>query len=217
LTERGGAYAALGRAIAKLLGELEAPLVVCVAGESGAGKTTLALAIRDQLAGDARVLHQDDYFVRPPKANDAHRRATKLASVGPDEVDLARLADDARAFLGGAPSIEVPQTEREWDSFSTRAVPLDGVDALFIEGTYVCTLDVPAVRIFIDRDFRATRAGREARARDVFDEHTEPILEIEHGFIRPQLEEAHLVVDGDLGLAIRQWPPRPGSPKSVTP
>ena len=46
----------------------------------------------------------------------------------------------------------VPVTDRDHDRFLVGAVDLRGVEVLFVEGTYVCALDVPAVRIFIDRD-----------------------------------------------------------------
>jgi uridine kinase len=45
------------------------------------------------------VLHQDDYFVRPPRTNHAHR-VRDLRAVGPHEVDLARLAAHVAAFRG---------------------------------------------------------------------------------------------------------------------
>ena len=50
---------------------------ITVAGESGSGKSETAQAIAQQLAGrgiTSVVLGQDDYFVLPPKSNDAKRR-----------------------------------------------------------------------------------------------------------------------------------------------
>ena len=50
---------------------------ITVAGESGSGKSETAKAIADDLEKHGiktLVLAQDDYFVLPPKSNDAKRR-----------------------------------------------------------------------------------------------------------------------------------------------
>jgi uridine kinase len=52
--------------------------VITVAGESGSGKSETAQAIADELAKrdiGSTILGQDDYFVLPPRENDAKRRA----------------------------------------------------------------------------------------------------------------------------------------------
>src|SRR4051812_47258981 len=75
-------------------------LVIGIAGESGSGKSITATALAQVLRETGRptvVLHQDDYFVRPPRANHEHRCAD-LSSVGPQEVDLARLAGHIADF-----------------------------------------------------------------------------------------------------------------------
>ena len=55
----------------------ETKFAITVAGESGSGKSETASAIADCLknAGIAAIIfQQDDYFIHPPKSNDAVRR-----------------------------------------------------------------------------------------------------------------------------------------------
>ena len=63
---------------------------ITVAGESGSGKSETAQALAEAVAGSgvqAVVLQQDDYFVHPPKTNDATRRKD-ISWVGTGEVRL---------------------------------------------------------------------------------------------------------------------------------
>ncbi len=146
---------------------------VSIAGESGAGKSTLARDLAARLP-NAMVLHQDDYFHLPPAENAARRRKD-FAWVGRGEVDLELLATHVRAFKRG-------------DS------PFSAVVTLIVEGTYVTRLPELELRVFIDRDYRATEADRRARARDPIDEHTDRILSIEHQIIRADMPLADLVL-----------------------
>jgi adenylylsulfate kinase-like enzyme len=67
--------------IERLLGEIretERRYTMTVSGESGSGKSETGQALADALEErgiKAVVLQQDDYYVLPPKFNDAARRA----------------------------------------------------------------------------------------------------------------------------------------------
>ena len=87
--------------------------VIAVAGESGSGKSTTALALADVLNEAALptvILHQDDYFIRPPRANHMHR-CSDLASVGPHEVNLALLGEHVAAFRAARPDVVGPRVD----------------------------------------------------------------------------------------------------------
>jgi ABC-type dipeptide/oligopeptide/nickel transport system ATPase component len=146
---------------------------VSIAGESGAGKSTVALELAARLP-DATVLHQDDYFHLPPDEN-ASRRRKDLTWVGRGEVDLELLATHVSAFKRG---------DAQFADVAT----------LIVEGTYVTRLPELDLRVFIDRDYRATEVDRRARGRDPIDEHTDRILAIEHELIRTDLPLADLVL-----------------------
>ena len=85
--------------------------VVTVAGESGSGKSETAAALAEQLleVGVASVvLGQDDYFILPPRSNDARRRSDP-DWLGPHvEVRFDLLQANVDAALAGASEIEKP-------------------------------------------------------------------------------------------------------------
>ena len=67
-------------------------VVIAIAGESGSGKSVTATTLAGELDATGIVtivLHQDDYFLLPPRTNHEHR-VHDLRNVGPHE-DLADL------------------------------------------------------------------------------------------------------------------------------
>ena len=178
--------------------------VVGVAGESGSGKSTTATALARALGADGlptEVLFQDDYFVRPPRTNHEHR-LHDITSVGPQEVDLARIARDVAAFRAGDDGVVVPSVDYPANTFRTRVVDFASAQVLVVEGTYVLMLPALDVRVFLEATYADTRARRSARARDVDSPFVEQVLEIEHAIISRQAAVADLIVDG--AFAVRQ-------------
>ncbi len=171
-------------------------LCCTIAGESGTGKTTLALETAAQLDRQglrAVVLHQDDYFRLPPRQNHA-RRLQDLSQVGPAEVRLDRLAEHLRAFVEGRSSILRPVLRRAEDRFAEERLELGDARVLIVEGTYVTRLEPVDVRVFIDGTYRQTEVARRQRARDLIDERTPAILAIEHRLVQADRARAHLVL-----------------------
>lgn len=189
--------------------------VVGVAGESGSGKSTTASALARELAARGlatEVLFQDDYFRRPPRANHAFRERD-ITSVGPQEVDLARLAGDVAVFRAGRDAVPVPAVDRDADAFRTRAVDFGPARVLVVEGTYVLTLAGLDVRVFLEATYRDTRARRMARARDVDSPFVERVLGIEHAIIARQAASADVLVGADF--SVRRARPGPGPSPSA--
>lgn len=174
--------------------------VIGVAGESGSGKSISAVALRRELEAHGRstiVLHQDDYFVRPPRANHAWRCAD-LARVGPHEVRLELLAAHIAAFRAGERDVAVPSVDYPSDSIRSRRLDFGPVDVLIVEGTYVLLLDDLDVRIFLEATHHETAARRRGRNRDADEPIIDRILAIEHDLVAPQHERAHMTIDRDF-------------------
>jgi len=105
---------------ARLLPEIQSfdgKYTMSVAGESGAGKSEIAVAIARHLevAGiPCLVLQQDDYFRCPPKTNDLTRRKD-ISWAGPQEVKLDLMSSHLEAFIDNEPDIEKPLVIYEED------------------------------------------------------------------------------------------------------
>lgn len=199
-------HLAFARALLAVLdGELGlsriARAVVAIAGESGSGKSITATALAAAL-GDAgrraEVLHQDDYFVRPPRANHEHRCAD-LASVGPQEVNLALLARHVAAFRA-ARDVVGPRVDHRADRFGTRRLALASAAVLVVEGTYVLTLEDADARIFLEATHEETAERRRRRNRDVDAPIVDRVLAIEHALIAPQAARADILIDSEFRL-----------------
>ena len=177
--------------------------VIAIAGESGSGKSVTALCLARELATanlPAHVLHQDDYFHRPPSTNHAHR-VRDLRSVGPQEVDLALLRAHVAAFRSGETHVDAPRVDyagnrfvRTERDFSRRAI-------LIVEGTYVLEHVHSDVRIFLDATSDDTRERRAARNRDIDAPIVEQVLAIEHPLIAAQAEHADIRIDRHFRIA----------------
>lgn len=178
-------------------------VAIGIAGESGSGKSVTAVNLA-RVLGDAgytvHVLHQDDYFVRPPRTNHEHR-VRDLTSVGPQEVRLDLLQSHVAAFRAARADVEGPLVDYPANRFVTQRHDFSAGGVLIVEGTYVLGLDDLDARIFLAATHDDTRERRRARARDLDEPIIDRILAIEHGIIARQRAAADLVVDRDFVVA----------------
>jgi len=187
------------------IGEAE-KYTLTVAGESGSGKSETATAIAEALAEagiESVILQQDDYFVYPPKTNDATRRKD-IGWVGAGEVRLDLLDEHMAAFLAGDASVEKPLVDYATDSIGTEEMSFSGARVAIAEGTYTSLLEHVGTRVFIARDFEQTRAHREKRRRDAseLDAFIDDVLKIEHDIISQHRSRADFVIEPDYAVTV---------------
>lgn len=179
--------------------------VVTVAGESGSGKSETAAALVEHLrqAGvTSAVLGQDDYFVLPPRSNDARRR-TDPEWLGPHvEVRFDLLQANVDAAVAGASEIEKPVVDYDGNSAATEVVSLAGVKVVIVEGTYVSLLRHVDRRIFIARNRLETLEHRQRRNRgtEAADPFIEGVLAVEHKIIAGHRALADFVLTRDFDV-----------------
>ena len=172
---------------------------ITVSGESGSGKSEMGKAIADELerAGvKTIVLGQDDYFVLPPKSNDARRRQDP-DWLGPHvEVHLDRLESNLKDAIQGKATICKPLIDYDADSIEEEELDLDGVKVLIAEGTYTSLLKHVDTRVFIDRNRLDTIEHRKKRNRgdEASDPFIENILKIEHKIITGHKQLADFLI-----------------------
>lgn len=169
---------------------------VTVSGESGCGKSETGRALADALGArgiTAVVLAQDDYFVLPPKSNDARRRED-VGWVGSNEVRLDLLDEHLAAVRAGVSSLTKPLVIYDEDRVTEEVLDLTGVRVAVAEGTYTTMLRNVDTRVFIARNRLETLDARLRRGREQFDPFIEQVLEIEHAIIAPHRARAHVVL-----------------------
>ena len=192
---------------AKLLPEIQSfdgKYTMTVAGESGAGKSEIAVAIGRHLevAGiPCLILQQDDYFLYPPKTNDLTRRKD-ISWSGPQEVRLDLMSDHLEAFIDNEPSVEKPLVVYEEDRIDSEKLDMREAKVAIAEGTYTSKLDHVERRVFIDRDYRDTRKHRERRNRheSELDDFIDRVLVIEHEIISADKARADIVINRDYTI-----------------
>ena len=171
--------------------------VIAITGESGSGKSITALSLKTafEAAGiSTLILHMDNYFRLPPKANHEARLQNRF-EIGPDEVQLDLLAAHIKAFRNGENSIRMPVTNYQEDWFESVDLLLDPFQVLLVEGTYVSTLENLDLRIFMERNYLQTVIQRRERGRDKEDPFVEQVLEKEHRIIQPEKEKSNILID----------------------
>lgn len=173
--------------------------VITIAGESGSGKTEMAQAVAEALekVGLKGVcISQDDYFVLPPRSNDARRRSDP-DWLGPNvEVRLNLLDHNLRDAMAGEKTITKPLVDYDADSIEEETLDLTGADVVVAEGTYTSLLKHVDTRIFIARSHVDTLEHRLKRDRgdEVGDPFIEEILKMEHKIIAGHKQLADIVI-----------------------
>lgn len=179
---------------------------ITIAGESGAGKSEIALALSeliDNAGFPTYIIQQDDYFRYPPKTN-AILRKRDIRQVGPGEVRIDLINKTIASIRSGQDPVEKPLVIFAEDRITEEKVSLLPYRVIILEGTYTTLIDHIDCRIFIDRDLNDTREDRLKRNREQQDDYLEQILLIEHGIISKHKEKADIVVSKDFSVTRQQ-------------
>lgn len=179
--------------------------IITVAGESGSGKSETGKAIADELDKfgiTSVLLGQDDYFVLPPRSNDAKRREDP-EWLGPHvEVKLDVLEQNLVSAILGEKEIIKPLVDYDSNTIEDEIIHLDGIKVLIAEGTYTSLLKHVDTRIFISRNWLDTLEHRQKRKRgnEVGDPFIEQVLSIEHKIIAGHKQIADILITKDFGV-----------------
>ena len=178
---------------------------ITVAGESGSGKSETGKAIADELRTQgigSVLLGQDDYFVLPPKSNDAKRREDD-SWLGPHvEVRLDVLEQNLVDAINGARKIIKPLVDYDQNSIEDEIVDLTDVKVVIAEGTYTSLLKNVDTKVFIARNRIDTLEHRRKRNRgsEVGDPFIEGVLHLEHKIIAGHRQLADFVITRDYDV-----------------
>ena len=180
----------------------ETKFIITVAGESGSGKSEIALAISNELKKYgimSTILGQDDYFFLPPKLNSEKRREDP-DWLGPHvEVNFVVLEQNILDAIKGKSEIEKPIIDYNANKIESQKVNLEGVKVVIVEGTYTSLLRHVDKKIFITRNWMKTLEDRRKRNRgnEVNDPFTEQILAVEHKIIAGHKQLADFIISDE--------------------
>jgi uridine kinase len=197
-----------GLIVARIFGNIKmksSRYIITVAGESGSGKSETGKAIADELAKlgvRSVILGQDDYFILPPRSNDAKRREDP-DWLGPHvEVRLDLLESNLRDAVGGKTELIKPLIDYNTNSVEEEKVSLDGIQVVLAEGTYTSLLKHVDTRIFIARSRLDTLEHRKKRNRgnEAGDPFIEQVLMSEHKIIAGHRQLADFIITEDYNV-----------------
>lgn len=195
-------YNTIYKNIVQKIKTFEQRQVIIVGGESGSGKSVLAVCLATILANQGLptyVIQLDDYFNLPPMTNHLTRVAD-INKVGIEEVNLKLLQQHLNDFLDNKATIIKPYSNYDTNSITYEDTPFGNSKILIIEGTYALYLKNAAYRIFINRNFEDTRSNRIARQRDVINDFSERVLAIEHQLVADSAKDLDCIVSKDYSL-----------------
>jgi uridine kinase len=172
---------------------------IAVAGESGSGKSETSEAIAKEFEKygiKSVILGQDDYFVLPPKSNNAKRREDP-DWLGPHvEIKLDLLDQNLKDAIQDKNEIKKPLVDYDANTIEEETISLKDIKVVIAEGTYTSLLKNVNTRIFISRNWVDTLEHRKKRNRgnEAGDPFIEQILATEHKIIAGQRHLADFVI-----------------------
>lgn len=182
--------------------DMDRRYTITVAGESGSGKSETGQALKEALEErgvHAVVLQQDDYYVLPPKFNDAARRAN-FAWVGVSEVKIDLLDSHLRAAQEGADAITKPLVVYADNRIDEETISYEGAEVVIAEGVYTSLCEFVDCRVFIARNRLETMEHRQKRGREQYDPFIEDVLREEHEIISQHRSRANVIITRDYDV-----------------
>ena len=171
--------------------------ILTIAGESGSGKSVLAVEIAKLLEEQnikTHIFQQDDYFIYPPRTS-AKERRENISIVGKNEVLIDKLDKHLKNLKEKRYIIQKPKVQFEENKFTEETIDLTHTKVIIAEGTYTTELQNANKHIFIDLNYCDTEKYRAERNREEQDEFLTKVLKIEHSIIKEQKKNADIIIN----------------------
>ena len=183
-------------------------IVIGLAGGSGSGKTTIAEALVDAIAGVAYVRH-DDYYRHRPELTFEDR--TKVNYDHPDSLETALLVSHLEALRAGQP-IERPVYDFTTHLRAERCVVVAPAPVVVVEGILVLADEhlrrLMDLKIYVDTDADLRLARRIERdigergrtAESVINQYLTTVRPMHLEFVEPSKRHADMIIPGGLRI-----------------
>lgn len=176
---------------------------ISISGESGCGKTTLSLSLKNELEKlgfNVVILHQDDYFKLPPKQNH-QARINNFDHIGLQEVRSDLIEQHINNIKKQDISfIKIPQMDWVLDEEKLVNFNIQGINVVIIEGTYTALLNNLDKRIFINTNYKQTKKNRIGRNRENVTDFIEKVLAKESEIISQHQQLADIKLDHQFDI-----------------
>lgn len=183
---------------------LHRTVIIGLAGGSGSGKTTIAEALVDAIAGVAYVRH-DDYYRNRPELTFEER--TKVNYDHPDSLETTLLTAHLQALRDGQP-IERPVYDFTTHTRSERTVVVAPAPVVLVEGILVLAdeglRNMMDLKIYVDTDPDLRLARRMERdieergrtAESVLAQYLATVRPMHLEFVEPSKRHADMIIPG---------------------
>lgn len=182
------------------------PILICVAGGSASGKTTVVEEIRRIIKDDAVFIKHDDYYKNQDHLTPEERKLTNYDH--PDALENTLLVEDLKRLLNNEPIDKpiydfVTQTRKKETELVTPkpVIVLEGI--LVLEDERI--RDLASIKVFVNCDddlrfIRRLKRDTEERGRSVesiINQYMSTVRPMHHLFVRPTIRYADIIIPND--------------------
>jgi uridine kinase len=183
-----------------------ATTIICVAGGTGAGKTTIANKIKAQVGDDAAIISQDSYYKDLSHMTIEER--SKVNFDHPDSIEFSLLKKHLLQLKNGEP-IEVPIYDFTTSNRTGKTKTLLPKDIIILEGILVLAVpeihDILDIKLYVEveddeRLLRRIKRDIEERGRaieNVRKQYLATVKPMHQKFVAPSKKFANLIIPYD--------------------
>lgn len=194
---------------------LDRPLVLGIAGGSGAGKSTVVRRVIERMPGiPVRLLHHDSYYRDHPDLPLEQR--ARINYDHPDSLETSLLVAHVQSLIAGEP-IEVPEYDFSEHRRTGRTRRVEPAPVIIVDGILVLAepelRQLMDIRVFVetDADMRFIRRllrdteERNRTVESVVEQYRETVRPMHLEYVEPSRRHAHVILPfgGENDVAIR--------------
>lgn len=182
------------------------PILICIAGGSASGKTTVVDEIRKVVGEDAVFIKHDDYYRNQDHLLKEDRKKTNYDH--PDSLENELLVEHLKMLLNGE-SIDKPIYDFVEQTRKKETEKIDPKEIIILEGILVLEderiRDLASVKVFVNCDddlrfIRRLKRDVEERGRtveNVINQYLSTVRPMHHLFVRPSIRYADIIIPND--------------------
>lgn len=182
------------------------PILICVAGGSASGKTTVVEEIRRTIKDDAVFIKHDDYYKCQDHLTPEERKKTNYDH--PDALENSLLVEDLKELLNGNP-INKPIYDFVTQTRLKETEYVEPKPVIILEGILVLEderiRDLASIKVFVNCDddlrfIRRLKRDTEERGRSVesiINQYMNTVRPMYHLFVRPTIRYADIIIPND--------------------